>query len=154
MQKREYFMRLALEQARLAAREGEVPVGCVVVHGDTVVAQAHNRRETDHDATAHAETLAIRAACRALGAWRLSDCALYVTLEPCLMCAGAILNARVGTVVYGARDREAGAMGGVLDVFQEDFPYAPRVYGGVLEDECTAILRDFFGNLRNKPASD
>ena len=153
-EERTEYMRLALAQAELAAREGEVPVGCVIVRGGEIVACAHNRRETDRDATAHAETLAIREACRVLGTWRLSDCTLYVTLEPCLMCAGAILNARVGTVVYGARDREAGAMGGVLDVFQEDFPFAPRVYGGVLEGECTAILQDFFAKLRKNPPQD
>ena len=153
-QEREKYMRMALAQAHMAADAGEVPVGCVIVHGGEVVARAHNRREKDHDATAHAETMAIREACRALGTWRLSDCTLYVTLEPCLMCAGAILNARVGTVVYGARDREAGAMGGVLDVFQEDFPFAPRVYGGVLEGECTALLQDFFGKLRKTAAQD
>lgn len=149
-EERENFMRLALSQARHAADSGEVPVGCVIVRGGEVIASACNRREADGDATAHAETMAIRQACRELGTWRLSDCTLYVTLEPCLMCAGAIFNSRIGTVVFGARDRAAGAMGGVLDVFQEDFGFSPRVYGGVLEKECTKVLRDFFAGVRKE----
>ncbi len=148
------YMELALQQALLAFKKGEVPVGCVIVRGGEVIARAFNRRETDHDATAHAETLAIREACRKLGAWRLSECTLYVTLEPCLMCAGAIYNARVGTVVYGARDRAAGAMGGVLDVFQEDFGFLPHVYGGVMQEKCAALLQEFFTRLREKPQND
>jgi len=142
------FMRLALDEARLAFEEGEVPVGCVIVRAGEVIARAHNRREADHDATAHAETMAIREACRTLGTWRLTDCELYVTLEPCMMCAGAILNARVGTVVYGLRDPAAGAMGGVINIFQENFPFSPKIYGGVLRDECGEILQEFFKKLR------
>ncbi|MDD6877036.1 MAG: nucleoside deaminase [Clostridiaceae bacterium] len=145
---REYFMRQALNEARLARETGDVPVGCVVVCGGRVVACGRNRREAASDATAHAEVEALRAASAALGRWRLTDCALYVTLEPCPMCAGAILNARIGTLVYGARDREAGACGGVFDLFSERVPYRPKVYAGVLEGECAALLRDFFGSLR------
>ena len=149
---REFYMREALIEAQAAFDEGEVPVGCVIVRHGEIIARAHNAREKGQDATAHAETMAIREACRKLGSWRLSDCTLYVTLEPCMMCAGAILNARVGTVVFALRDREAGAMGGVIDIFQENFPYAPKVYAGVMADESRALLQDFFANLRKTPS--
>lgn len=151
---REHFMRLALEEARAAAAQGEVPVGCVIVRNGEIIARAHNRREMDGDATAHAETMAIREACRKTGSWRLSGCTLYVTLEPCLMCAGAIYNARVGTVVYGLRDPTAGAMGGVLNVFQEDFSFSPRIYGGVLAGDSARLLQDFFESVRKNKMPD
>jgi len=148
----ESLMRLALEEAGAAFREGEVPVGAVVAKDGRPVARAHNLREQTGDPTAHAELLAIREAARVLGARRLTGCTLYVTLEPCPMCAGAIINARVGTVCYGARDEKAGACGSVLDLFAERFNHRPRVYGGVLKEECAALLQDFFHDLRkNSP---
>ena len=145
---KEDYMGLAIALAREALAEGEVPVGCVIVRDGEVLACGRNRRERGHDATAHAEVLAIREACRALGGWRLSGCTLYVTLEPCAMCAGAIINARVSEVVYGARDRAAGACGGVLNLFEEGFGHRPRLYGGVREDECAALLAAFFRSCR------
>ena len=145
-------MRQALALAEEAAGHGDVPVGCVVVKDGAVIGRGCNRREERGDAVAHAEVEAIRQACRAVGGWNLHDCALYVTLEPCPMCAGAIINARVGTVCYGARDEKAGACGSVLDLFAERFNHRPRVYGGVLKEACAALLQDFFHNLRkNSP---
>ena len=149
---REEYMRQALALAEEAAGHGDVPVGCVVVKDGAVIGRGCNRREERGDAGAHAEVEAIRQACRAVGGWNLHDCALYVTLEPCPMCAGAIINARVGTVCYGARDEKAGACGSVLDLFAERFNHRPRVYGGVLKEECAALLQDFFHDLRkNSP---
>ena len=139
----------ALALARQAAAAGEIPVGCVVVGpGGEILGEGRNRREADGDATAHAEMEAIRQACRRRGDWRLEDCALVVTLEPCPMCAGAILNARIPTVVYGAREAKSGSCGSVIDLFFEDFGFQPRVYGGVREKECAAELRRFFGERR------
>ena len=143
-------MRLALEEAGAAFREGEVPVGAVVAKDGRPVARAHNLREQTGDPTAHAELLAIREAARALGARRLTGCTLYVTLEPCPMCAGAIINARLKSVCYGARDEKAGACGSVLNLFMEDFNHKPRLYGGVLREECAALLQEFFHTLRKK----
>ena len=149
---REEYMRQALALAEEAAGHGDVPVGCVVVKDGAVIGRGCNRREERGDAGAHAEVEAIRQACRAGGGWTLHDCALYVTLEPCPMCAGAIINARVGTVCYGARDEKAGACGSVLDLFAERFNHRPRVYGGVLKEACAALLQDFFHDLRkNSP---
>ena len=149
---REEYRRQALALAEEAAGHGDVPVGCVVVKDGAVIGRGCNRREERGDAVAHAEVEAIRQACRAVGGWNLHDCALYVTLEPCPMCAGAIINARVGTVCYGARDEKAGACGSVLDLFAERFNHRPRVYGGVLKEECAALLQDFFHDLRkNSP---
>jgi len=147
------FMRLALEQARAAAQMGETPVGAVAVWDGKVVASAHNRRETDNCALAHAELLAIRAACQALGGWRLHRCTLYVTLEPCPMCAGAIFNARIARVVFGASDPKAGCLGSLADFTALPFNHKPEVTGGVLEEECAALLRDFFRRLRGKDNS-
>ena len=146
----EKMMALALAQARLAAAEGEIPVGAVLVRGDQVLAQAHNRREATHDPTGHAEIQCLREGAQALGDWRLRECTLYVTLEPCPMCAGAILNARVSRVYFGARDREMGACGGGMNLFMEDFPHPPALVGGVLEEECARVLREFFRGLREK----
>ena len=149
---REEYMRQALALAEEAAGHGDVPVGCVVVKDGAVIGRGCNRREERGDAVAHAEVEAIRQACRAVGGWNLHDCALYVTLEPCPMCAGAIINARVGTLCYGARDEKAGACGSVLDLFAERFNHRPRVYGGVLKEACAALLQDFFHDLRkNSP---
>lgn len=144
----ERFMRVALEQAELAAAEGEVPVGAAVVLDGRVIATGRNRRERDGDALAHAELLAIKDACRAVGSWRLTGCTLYVTLEPCAMCAGAAVNARIKEVVYGARDTSAGACGSVIDLFVCPLGHRPEKVGGVLEEECAGLLRRFFGGLR------
>ncbi len=145
---REIYMKEALALARRAADEGEVPVGCVIVRNAEIVGRGWNRREQTKSALGHAEIMAIDAACRALGRWRLDDCALFVTLEPCPMCAGAILNARMAEVCYGASDTDYGACGGVLNLFEEAFRHHPRLYGGVLGEACGAILKDFFVKLR------
>jgi len=145
----ERFMRLALREAERALEHDDVPVGAVVVHDGEVAGAAHNERELRQDPTAHAELLAIREASRALGRWRLLDCVLYVTLEPCAMCAGAIVLARVPRVVFGASDPKAGAAGSVLDVLDEpSLNHRPQVEPGLLAEECAALLRDFFGERR------
>ena len=144
----ERFMRRALELAAEAGAAGESPVGCVIVRNGEVIAEGENRRERDKNALAHAELIAIDAACKVLGAWRLADCEMYVTLEPCPMCAGAIINARLDTLVFGARDEKGGAAGGVLDLFYERFNHRPKVYSGLLETECAALLKEFFRGLR------
>ena len=139
-----HFMEMALEEARQAAREGEIPVGAVLVREGRVVARNHNRREQDRDATAHAEVLVLREACRQLGRWRLSDTALYVTLEPCPMCAGDIWNARVGRLVYGAWDSAAGACGSQFNLpAHPSLNFRTQVTAGVMEEECRKILQDF-----------
>ena len=142
------FMDKALALAREALEDGEVPVGCVIVRRGVIVGQGRNRRETDRSALAHAEVEAIRQACAALGGWRLWECTLYVTLEPCPMCAGAILNARIPRVVYGARDVKCGAAGSVCDLFSMDFNHHPQAQGGVRETEAAALLQEFFRELR------
>ncbi|MCL2580820.1 MAG: nucleoside deaminase [Oscillospiraceae bacterium] len=144
------FMALALEQARLAAKIGETPVGAVIVRDGAVISAAHNRREVDRCAVAHAEVLAIREACRVLGGWRLTGCCLYVSLEPCPMCAGAIVNARLPRVVFGAGDPKAGCFGSVADFSQLAFNHQPEVVSGVLAEESAALLRAFFRELRSK----
>ena len=144
----EKYMQMALQLAREAYDAGEVPVGCVVVHNDQVIGRGRNRREENQNALLHAECIAIQEACRTLGSWRLTDCDLYVTLEPCPMCAGAILNARVGRVFYGAGDVNMGACGGVINLFEEAFGYKPKMYKGMLAEPCSAILSDFFKALR------
>ena len=145
----EEYMRQALALAREALDTGDVPVGCVIAGPDgRIVGRGRNRREERGDATAHAEVEAIRDACAQLGSWRLAGCTLYVTLEPCPMCAGAIINARLSAVRYGAKDEKAGACGSVLNLFEERFNHKPRVYGGVLKAECGKILQNFFENLR------
>jgi tRNA(adenine34) deaminase len=144
-----YFMRLALREARQALAHDDVPIGAVLVHGGEVIAAAHNERELRSDPTAHAEILALREASRALGSWRLLDCALYVTLEPCAMCAGAIVLARVPRVVFGATDPKAGAGGSVLDVLAEPrLNHRPEVLAGVLAPDCGQLLSDFFASRR------
>ncbi|MBO5836730.1 MAG: tRNA adenosine(34) deaminase TadA [Oscillospiraceae bacterium] len=144
------FMEMALDLAREAAAEGEVPVGCVIVKDGQVVGTGRNRRETGKSALAHAEIEAIANACKTLGGWRLWQCTLYVTLEPCPMCAGAIVNARIPRVVYGASDAKCGACGSVCDLFSMDFNHKPQVDKGVLEKQCSEILTDFFKKLRQK----
>ncbi len=148
LDERERFMTEALALAEEAAAAGEVPVGCVIVRGGEIVGRGRNRREECQNALLHAEVAAIAEACAALRSWRLSDCDLYVTLEPCPMCAGAILNARVARVFYGASDVNMGACGGVINLFEEAFGYKPRLYGNVLGARCAALLSDFFRSLR------
>jgi tRNA(adenine34) deaminase len=144
-------MALALEEARAAADEGEVPIGAVVVCDGAVIARAHNRRETDEDPTAHAEMIAIREAARRLGRWRLSDCTVYVTLEPCPMCAGAMHQARIDRLVFGAFDPKAGAVGTLYDLSSDErLNHRFSVTSGVLSDECAALLRQFFERLRQE----
>ena len=145
-----YYMEEALKLADEAAAEGEVPVGCVITMGDRIVGRGRNRRETGKNALAHAELEAIDEACRTLGGWRLWQCTLYVTLEPCPMCAGAILNARIPRVVYGASDPKAGSCGSVTDLFAMSFNHHPEKTVGVLEDRCSETLRTFFRTLRSK----
>ncbi len=140
----EEYMDLALALAREAAEAGEVPVGCVIVRDGCVIGQGRNRREADRHALAHAEIEAIDTACRALGGWRLTGCTLYVTLEPCPMCAGAIVNARIPRVVYGTKDARAGAMGSVLNVGSYPLNHKADVTAGVRADACAEILRGFF----------
>ena len=144
----EVYMAQALALAREAAAHGEVPVGCVIVKDGVVIGRGRNRREEKQAVYSHAEMEAIAQANESLGTWRLDDCTLYVTLEPCPMCAGAIINARIRRVYYGARDTAMGACGGVLNLFMEDFPHKPELVGGVLKGECSAVLSDFFRKLR------
>lgn len=143
-----FFMDAALRLAALAAEEGEVPVGCVIVRDGRILTGAYNTREGGHDATAHAETDAISEACRLLGGWRLTHCTLYVTLEPCPMCAGAVWNARVPRVVYGIKDAKAGALGSVLNMASYPLNFRPEVTSGVRETECRDLLRQFFAERR------
>ena len=145
-----FFMDEALKLAAEAAAEGEVPVGCVIVRGDEVVGRGRNRREKDKTALAHAEIEAIGEACRTLGGWRLWECTLYVTLEPCPMCAGAIINARIPRVVCGAKDAKSGACGSVCDLFSMEFNHHPQIRWGVREEESKQLLSDFFRDLREE----
>ena len=142
------FMGEALALAREAAADGEVPVGCVIVRDGKVVGRGRNRREKERSALAHAEIEAIDEACRTLGGWRLWDCTLYVTLEPCSMCAGAILNARIPRVVFGASDRKYGAVGSVCSLFSMEFNHHPAVESGLRAEEAAALMEDFFRELR------
>ena len=141
-------MGLALEQAEKARALGEVPVGCVIVKDGVVIGEGYNRRETDKTVLGHAELMAMKQAEEHLGDWRLTGCTLYVTLEPCPMCAGAILNARVDTVVCGASDLTFGACGGVMNLFEEAFGYKPKLYKGVRAEECARLMTDFFAEIR------
>lgn len=147
------YMRAALELAAQAAAEGEVPVGCVVVGSDgQIIGRGRNRREEECSVTGHAEIEAMLQAEKALNNWRLDGCSLYVTLEPCPMCAGAMLNARLGRLYFGARDRVMGACGGVMNLFMENFGHSPQIVGGILQDACAAVLADFFQALRSRQA--
>ena len=142
------FMDEALALARQSAEEGEVPVGCVIVRRGEIVGRGRNRREQVRNALSHAEIEAIIDACRNLGGWRLWECTLYVTLEPCPMCAGAIVNARIPRVVFGASDAKCGACGSVCDMFSMEFNHHPRVERGIREEEAAALMTEFFQNLR------
>ena len=143
-------MSAALSLAKQSAREGEVPVGAVIVRNGEIVATGRNRRENDKNATVHAELQAIDRACAALGGWRLWECDLYVTMEPCPMCAGAIINSRIKRVVFGAYDSKAGSCGSVINLFDLPYNHKPELTGGFMQEECSAILSDFFKELREK----
>ena len=146
---KEKYMSAALELAREAAEHGEVPVGCVITDsGGHIIGRGRNRREESCDATAHAEIEAIRAACTSLGGWRLDGCTMYVTLEPCPMCTGAIILSRIPTLVFGAREELTGSCGSVIDLFSERYGHAPAVYAGVLGEESATLMRAFFRGKR------
>lgn len=143
------YMKIALMEAHKAIEEGEMPVGAVVVKDGEVISIGHNVRNELHDPTLHAEIVAIRKACELLKDWRLTDCDLYVTLEPCVMCSGAIINSRIRSVYFGAYDPEYGAAGGRIDLFSKSyFGSTTSVYGGIMEEECSSMLKDFFASLR------
>lgn len=150
MDKNLYYMQKAIEQAEIAAAENEVPVGAVIVRNDEIVATGRNRREQSKNALLHAETDAIYNACQKLGGWRLWNCEIYVTLEPCPMCAGAIINAHIPKVYFGAYDLKNGACGTITNLFQMPFNFKPESVGGIMQEECSKLLTDFFKNLRNK----
>ncbi len=146
---REEYMSLALGLAREAFDEGEIPVGCVIADAQgNIIGRGRNRREESHDATCHAELEAIREACRAAGDWRLGGCTIYVTLEPCPMCAGGIINSRIPTVVFGAKDENTGSCGSVINLFEERYGHRPAIYGGVRAGESAQLLKDFFQKKR------
>lgn len=145
-----YFMKEALRLAKQAYDEGEVPVGAVVVLGDEIVGRGRNRREKDKNALAHAELEAIDEACRKLGGWRLWQCDMYVTLEPCPMCTGAIINSRIRKLVYGASDYKAGSCGSVVNLFELPYNHKPEMVSGFMQEECATILTDFFKELRSR----
>jgi len=146
---REYYMAKALDLAREAAEDGEVPVGCIILDKDNnIIGCGRNRREKCFDATAHAEIEAIREACSKLGDWRLDECSIYVTLEPCPMCTGAIINSRIPKLIFGARDSVTGSCGSVIDLFSENYGHRPAVFSGVLKEESASLLKDFFKDKR------
>ena len=146
----EFFMSAAIEEAKKAAAAGEVPVGAVVVWKNRIIARAFNTRETEKNALCHAEIKAINAACKKLGGWRLFECDLFVTLEPCPMCTGAVINSRIKTLVFGASDPKAGAVVSKARLFDAGFNHTPEIIGGVKNDECSALLSSFFAGLRQK----
>jgi tRNA(adenine34) deaminase len=153
MSDRETYMREALRLAKEAAAHGDVPVGCVIADaGGNIIGRGRNRREECHDATAHAEVEAIREACARRGSWRLDDCAIFVTLEPCPMCTGAIINARIPELIFGAREENTGSCGSVIDLFSENYGHRPRVFTGLLAEESRELLREFFLERRNPDA--
>lgn len=147
-ERREFFMREALKLAKTSLDSGDVPVGCVIVRHNEIIAAACNEREKEKCATSHAETLAVERACRALGGWRLVACEMFVTLEPCPMCAGAIANARVPKLYIGAPDPKGGACGGMFDLFKTNVNHKPEIFRDVLSDECSKLLRSFFAQKR------
>ena len=144
----ERFMKAAIAQAKLAAKKGEVPVGAVIVRDGEIIARAYNTRETDKNALCHAEIKAIRKACKKLGGWRLTRCELYVTLEPCPMCAGAIVNSRIDKVVFGAYDNREGSFGSLINLASYPYSSRPEIVGGVMEKECKEVLSEFFKKMR------
>lgn len=150
----EYFMKLALEEAKKAYKLGEIPVGAIITKGNEIISTGYNKRETGKNALFHAETEAIFKACEKLGGWRLWECTLYVTLEPCPMCAGAIVNARIPNIYFGAYDVKNGACGSAVNLLKMNENYRPKCTGGILEDECSKIIKDFFVELRKKAKAD
>lgn len=142
------FMYEALSLAKEAAKQGEVPVGAVIVKDGKIIARGKNERESKQNALSHAEIEAINNACKALGSWRLDDCEMYVTLEPCPMCAGAIINSRIKTLVFGAFDSKAGSIDSVINLCDYPYNHKPEIYGGICEDECLQVLKEFFKELR------
>ena len=147
----EKFMREALRQAKKAADLGEMPVGAVVVRDGEIISRGYNKRETKKNALYHAEVIAIERACKKLGGWRLPQCQMYVTLEPCPMCAGAILNARIDKVFFGAYDKKSGCAGSKINLFDMNLcNFVAETVGGILESECQSIIKEFFKNLRNR----
>ena len=150
----EKYMRAAIGQARKAGAIGEVPIGCVIVYEDKIIARGYNRRTIDKNVLSHAEIIAIKKACKKIGDWRLEGCTMYVTLEPCPMCAGAIVQARIPKVVIGCMNPKAGCAGSVLDLLHEDgFNHQVEMESGVLEEECSRLMKDFFKALREKKAA-
>ena len=145
----ELYMKEALKQARTAFELGEIPVGAVITQNGKIISTAYNKRETGKNALFHAETEAIYKACEALGGWRLWNCELYVTLEPCPMCAGAIVNARIPKVYFGAYDIKNGACGSYINLLDTEHNFRPEVYGGIMEEECSILIKNFFKKLRN-----
>lgn len=145
-----FFMRQALILAKKAESDGEVPVGAVVVHNGKIIGCGCNKRESGKNALAHAEIIAINEACKAIGSWRLHECEMYVTLEPCPMCSGAIINSRLKRVIFGAYDDKAGACVSIMNMFEYPFNHRPQIIGGYLEAECKKILSDFFEKLRHE----
>ena len=150
MEQNEKFMKEAIRQARKAEGIDEVPIGCVIVYEGKIIARGYNRRNIDKNTLAHAELSAIKKASKKLGDWRLEGCTMYVTLEPCQMCAGAIVNARIPRVYFGARDPKGGSCGSVCDLFSMPYNHRPAAAGGLMEAESAALLRDFFRSLREK----
>lgn len=144
------LMTRAIELAKQAAADGEIPVGAVISRDGEIIAEGRNLRENGKNALYHAEIIAIDNACKALDSWRLDDCIMYVTLEPCPMCTGAIINSRISKVVYGAYDLKAGSVDSVIDLFNLPYNHRPEVQAGFMENECKALMTDFFKNLRNK----
>ena len=146
----ESFMRKAIELAKEAGADGETPVGCVIVAADgAIIGRGRNRREKQKNATAHAELEAISDACSTIGDWRLTGCSMYVTLEPCPMCAGAVIMSRINSLFYGTADKQTGSCGSVINLFMEPYGNKTRITGGVLADECSALLSDFFSGIRS-----
>ncbi len=144
-------MREAIRQANKAYAVGEVPIGCVIVYGDKIIGRGYNRRKTDHNTLAHAELIAIKKACKAMGDWRLEGCTMYVTLEPCQMCSGAIVQSRMDKVVVGCMNPKAGCAGSILNLLQmEEFNHQVELQTGVLEEECSRMMKDFFRELRER----
>ena len=149
MEKYIKYMEMALEEARLAEQVDEVPIGCVIIKDDKVIAKAHNLRETSNDPLGHAETLAIKKASKVLGDWQLVNCELYVTIEPCIMCAGAIIQSRISKVIYGAPDLKGGAFGSSINVLEaNNINHRPEVVSGILEKECTELIKNYFKSKR------
>ena len=150
MTSEERYMREAMRLAKKAAALNEVPIGCVIVHDGKIIGRGYNRRTIDKNVLAHAEIIAIKKACRIIGDWRLEECIMYVTLEPCPMCAGAIINARIRTVYYGADDSKAGSCGSLINLFDVAYNHKPEIVKGLMKEQCSGILTDFFRDLRKK----